>query len=93
MGLTLNTATHGEHIELSQSESPTWRSQGLDLQNRFSKENILATDLVSTLATPYSDGLIQLIHWAEKYPSQSDGFCQVGNSASSRKGQFSNSKH
>lgn len=54
-------------------------------------QNILATDLAWPLATSYSDGLIQFIHLAEKHPSQADGFCQVGNSTSSRKGQASSS--
>lgn len=88
---------HTEHCHpgWAHRAEPIWISHlkkpGSSSTEPFFPQNILATDLASPLAIPYSDGLIQLIHWAEKHPSQSDGFCQVGNSTSSRKGQSSRS--
>lgn len=88
---THSDGLHTEHCHLrwAHTAESIWISH-LKKQEPLSPElffpkNILAGDLAPPLATPYSDGL------AEKYRSQADGFCQAGNSASSRKGQASSS--
>lgn len=86
MDSKLNIATQGEHTQLSDSESPTWR-KGHEFQNHFSLKHSCHWPCI----TP-SNTLLwwpDSIHLGEKHPSQAGGFLPGGEFISSGKGHSS----